>query len=418
MQNKKAEKEERKHVKEEKKAERKQARQDARRATGGPPCATGAPPHGPSFGPPPHHQAGPPYQWGFHPGRRCGGARHWSHPNAEQQMDHALQEAIRQNMLAMQGQFEDGVSANTSEVSVKNDEIPKEGVTHVVHDNESGSSEGENDGKEEEFDISRDSPKNSEEFEIPPEAPVGAPPAPRPMKENEHQDVVIEKDVQKRSECSGNDRAREESFSEDAKGSGPVAEELGATLDLLANAINDVRDESVRDTLTKTINEEVHSDKVATEVTAVEGGATIVQGEEDKSEDDADSQTSWDVVSSEQMTSDEALARAAQVVGSALFESDLSKGESQQSVPVPNLVIGDDHSIPTTLPSVASESGSIQPVQAERWSLQLKQLHEMGFLDDARSVEILERFHAANLGSGEMEEVSVHRVVNEIVKDY
>ena len=117
------------------------------------------------------------------------------------------------------------------------------------------------------------------------------------------------------------------------------------------------------------------------------------------------------------VASDEALARAAQVLGSALFESELSRandashGATNEDVSM----LGSDHSLPSTLPSV---SGSVAQAQIDRWALQLRQLHELGFMNDTANVEIMERLQAANIGSGEEEEISVERVINELMKEW
>jgi hypothetical protein len=55
--------------------------------------------------------------------------------------------------------------------------------------------------------------------------------------------------------------------------------------------------------------------------------------------------------------------------------------------------------------------------QRQRWFAQLTQLREIGFYDEGQCIDILERLHAANIGSDVTdEEISVARVVNEILK--
>jgi hypothetical protein len=329
--------------------------------------------------------------------------------------DVAFKEAIRQSLLEFEDSKEQGKNDQPTEAVADeaSNEIPEtEGKTPASTKEMTETSEAKQgaDDEEEESET-KQGEEEEEEFEIPPAAPVGAPPAPRPAEEPYTEEAVVMK-AEKVAGSPIQDSERENSFAEDAIGNGPVAEELGKVFDKFVTDMNEF----------KTNIDGVPEETVDPVKNEKESGATIVQGEEDDEEEnevDAESQNSWDVVDADHLPHDEALARATQVVGSALFESGLSRGESQsggsQSAhSVPGVVFGDDSSCPTSLPSL----GSVQPIQVERWVLQLSQLHELGFLDDVKNVEILERFHAANIGSDEMEEVSVERVVNELMKDF
>jgi hypothetical protein len=48
----------------------------------------------------------------------------------------------------------------------------------------------------------------------------------------------------------------------------------------------------------------------------------------------------------------------------------------------------------------------------------LHQLHELGFFNDALSVDIMERFNAASIGVDSTDEISVTQVVNELMKEW
>ena len=48
--------------------------------------------------------------------------------------------------------------------------------------------------------------------------------------------------------------------------------------------------------------------------------------------------------------------------------------------------------------------------------LQLQQLHELGFLNDASSVDVLETLAAANIGVDSDEEVTVQQVIDAMMK--
>jgi hypothetical protein len=132
--------------------------------------------------------------------------------------------------------------------------------------------------------------------------------------------------------------------------------------------------------------------------------------------DSARSDEDWHVVSDDLQTrGDEELARAAQMIGSALFNSDVRSSQEQMSTLSGSAGgISFASSVPTSVPSI---SNTVVAAQRERWAYQLGQLHAMGFEDDARCVEILERLTAANIGCGSNDEVSVSEVVNELWKN-
>lgn len=124
----------------------------------------------------------------------------------------------------------------------------------------------------------------------------------------------------------------------------------------------------------------------------------------------------WHVVSDDlQIGGDEELARAAQMIGSALFNSDIRSSQEQMSTLSGSADgISFASSVPTLVPSI---SNTVVAAQRERWAMQLEHLHAMGFDDDARCVEILERLTAANIGCGSNDEVSVSEVLNELWKN-
>lgn len=213
-------------------------------------------------------------------------------------------------------------------------------------------------------------------------------------------------------------------FSEDADGNGSVARVLGQTLDQCATAIDAMMDEihrgkfdsdtmsvdtdikpevvkSERDVLVETVTEESTGDES-------ESGASIMDGEDEESEVASQkSDDGWHVVNEkEQIAGDETLARAAQLVGSALFESDMKSSDSNMASSVA--------SFPSSVPTLTSE---ISPLVLDRWAGHLTMLKELGFGDDAKSVEIMERLSAANIGVDSNDEITVTQVVNELLKN-
>jgi len=136
-----------------------------------------------------------------------------------------------------------------------------------------------------------------------------------------------------------------------------------------------------------------------------------------------DSHDSWQVlpdkekigiVTEEQIESDEMIARGVQMLGSALFESDLINSEI-----VSSMTNSDSLSVPSSVPTtlLLTEESDISPTVIDMWNNHLFQLHELGFQDDKKSIEILERLAAANIGVDSDDEVSVTQVVNELLKD-
>ena len=263
--------------------------------------------------------------------------------------------------------------------------------------------------------------------------------------------------------------ATSNSFASDAEGNGDIAAALGETLDKFAEAIEAVSFEFDRTPLVEHCSSDDDDDDddiddepeiiVEADMTGnLEGGnvdhihesppcigfsaanpndghgATILDGPEDVPDDG--SHESWQVVAEDQQaTYDQAVARATQMIGSALFNSDLANstgGEfsalSHSTVSGPSssgsssssssgTSVSSASSVPTTVPSLALGT-QVPAVQLECWAIQLNQLHELGFSNDALSVDILERFNAANIGVDSTDEVSVTQVVNELVKDW
>lgn len=240
-------------------------------------------------------------------------------------------------------------------------------------------------------------------------------------------------------------QAPNDSFESDAAGSGDMALALGETLDKFAKAIEAVSNEFDRTPVVQDCDDDDDDDEDEEEIvveavnaTSVpdteEQGSTIIDGPDDIV-DDA-SHDSWQVVvEDQQIAYDEAVARAAQLIGSAMFNSDMANSAEDLSVLSPSggstdavsiatstssytsSVVSSATSVPTIVPSLAS--GTVVPAaQLERWALQLRQLRELGFHNDALSVDIIERLNAANIGVDSTEEVSVTQVVNELMKDW
>jgi hypothetical protein len=147
---------------------------------------------------------------------------------------------------------------------------------------------------------------------------------------------------------------------------------------------------------------EVESEEPKEETVIVEPSATVDEIEESaEAEKTSESDDEWSVVNDD----DEMMARAAQMIGSAIFEGD-NTAES---------VVSSASSVPSTVPSLNSVSGKVMPNQRALWSAHLSQLRELGFEDEAKNVEILERLNAANIGVDSTDKITVTEVVNQLL---
>lgn len=234
--------------------------------------------------------------------------------------------------------------------------------------------------------------------------------------------------------------SRESSFSSDAAGNGEIADMLGETLDKCAEAIDAMVSEldrtsldaasaasagssyvGVRDEAEENVAEE--EDSIPEETEAADGATILESVEADRNEADdvaeERSEDEWQVVTEKhQINSDEDLARAAQMIGSALFNSDMRSSGEMMSTLTGSAVESDGLSnASSALTSAPTVTTQITSDQRQRWGHQLTQLRTLGIDDEARCVEILERLTAANIGVGnDDEEVSVTAVVNALWK--
>ena len=244
--------------------------------------------------------------------------------------------------------------------------------------------------------------------------------------DEEEEDSVVSDTSKKSSEepsrVVSKNILQDESFASDALGSGDVAESIGIMLDKVAGEI---------------------SDMLAAEAEAKEeSGATILEdsdasppGSKDEDSDD------WHLVNDDAESESEAgpkgddIGRAAEMLGSALFNSDMqSSGEvlSTLSHSHGDVSLSSATSVPSTVPSLSARTNQVQKApelmldessashasedQRARWAFQLNQLAELGFDNQDEIVDILERLTAANIGVESDEEVDVGRVVNELLK--
>ena len=212
---------------------------------------------------------------------------------------------------------------------------------------------------------------------------------------------------------------KDDSFHDEAIGFGDVAEAMGTTLDIVAGVISEMLSDAERNSeegnAKDAVKKEEKADTEASEqddskqaavVEESKAGVIIVDStESDKFED------AWHVVD-EHVSPDQEIARAAEMLGSALFHSDIKSSEEDRMSNLSDSFLSG--SLPSVVPSIHSHAA---PAQLEVWRGHLAQLHELGFSNDDLNVEILERLKAASIGSEEDDDISVSRVVNAILEE-
>lgn len=191
---------------------------------------------------------------------------------------------------------------------------------------------------------------------------------------------------------------KDESFSSDAVGNGDVAEVMGKTLDMVAGVISDMLSESsylkaptiVEDSNETTNENEMGDLKPAAvdenneEITIGSRRGELIVNSNDEivmksGDDEEDDDCEWSVVKSfvsDGSSESGQIAKAAKMLGSALFNSDIK---------TPSMVSDSSFSIPSSVPT------DIDTKQTSCWAKELEKLHELGFKNDANCIAILER---------------------------
>mmetsp|Transcript_430 Transcript_430/g.630 ORF Transcript_430/g.630 Transcript_430/m.630 type:complete len:678 (-) Transcript_430:134-2167(-) len=145
-------------------------------------------------------------------------------------------------------------------------------------------------------------------------------------------------------------------------------------------------------------------------------GEKIIDGEED---DDAEIRSSvssagsdWEVLDEDgkSTSTDNMVAHAAQMLGSALFQSDMASENDGTGSGGESFLSG-----LTSIPSLKSKS-EISSVLLSRWDQELRQLREFGFMDDHANVDALGHLEAANMGVSSDDPVTINAAVDYLLK--
>jgi len=213
-----------------------------------------------------------------------------------------------------------------------------------------------------------------------------------------------------------------DSFAFDAIGNGDVAEQMGSTLDIVAGVISEMLMEAESNNALPQPGPEddatVEREEAEEEDAAPADGALILQSA-DKTEEKEEDEESWHVVNDESKERENEIGNATQMLGSALFNSDMRASEENVSTLTDSsAAFSSATSVPSIVPSITlgTDVSYVAPAQRDRWAFQLEQLRELGFYDEHLCVDVLERLQAANIGVNLDDEVSVTSVVNAILE--
>ena len=240
--------------------------------------------------------------------------------------------------------------------------------------------------------------------------------------------------------------SKDVSFSSDAVGNGDIAEAMGKTLDMVAGAISEMLSESknlkpvanIEDSKEMTNQSKMGDLKPAPAIKNIEeatndseAGALVVNSNDeiamksvDDEDDDADSDCDWSVVKSvgsNGTTESEQIAKAAEMLGSALFNSDMRTSTEEN---ISDLMGSDSSfSIPSSVPTDVGgtqHSRPVAPPQPTRWAKELGKLRELGFKNEVSCIAILERLEESSDDAGStglaIPICNIDRVVNELLE--
>lgn len=212
-----------------------------------------------------------------------------------------------------------------------------------------------------------------------------------------------------------NNNDKDDSFASDAVGNGDVAEAMGKTLDMVAGVISEMLSES-EDLKPATIEKGKEMDNKSKLGELIANSNDQIMKKVDDEEDDTD----WSVVNSvgsSGTTESEQIGKAAEMLGSALFNSEIKNLTEENGS---NLMGSDSSfsipsSVPTDLGTVHSRVAA--PNRVTRWDNELEMLRELGFDKEAICIEILERLELSDVGTDSTRILpNINRVVNELLE--
>ena len=215
----------------------------------------------------------------------------------------------------------------------------------------------------------------------------------------------------KPSEEKDANHSRDFSFTEGAEDD--VALTIGKALDKCADAIDALQsstssfEEIAAVESVVSVKSEAQESSSAAVQSENSRGRTILPSVNDTAElVSMSSEEEWQCVENE----DDDFAKATHLLGSAMFQSDIAS-------PSPSVELGSSFlSGMTSVPTLTSTS-EISQVLLSRYEDELRQLHQLGFLDDHINVNALEHLEAANIGVESTDAIAIESVVDHILKN-
>mmetsp|Transcript_1276 Transcript_1276/g.2046 ORF Transcript_1276/g.2046 Transcript_1276/m.2046 type:complete len:619 (-) Transcript_1276:82-1938(-) len=212
-----------------------------------------------------------------------------------------------------------------------------------------------------------------------------------------------EEESVKTEQKSGTGDSKDDSFFSDADGNS-IAEVIGKTLDVCVQAMEDAMLDdavqnsskdvtaaaadtfSVASSIFEALNNSVELNNMNASSQTDDAAAKEAKDEGLKTEEQSNTEDDWSVVTDEN-----------EVVETKKKDQDIVKEPAS------------DKSVTSVEP--------ISAVVLAKWDTELKQLHELGFLDDRINTNALEQLEASHLGCGSDEAVTVNAAVEHILKN-
>eukprot|EP00804_Cyclotella_cryptica_P002966 CCRYP_005987-RB/>CCRYP_005987-RB protein AED:0.03 eAED:0.03 QI:148/1/1/1/1/0.75/4/727/761 len=251
---------------------------------------------------------------------------------------------------------------------------------------------------------------------------------------------------------SSNTKSNDDSFLSDAEGHGSIAEVIGRTLDVCVQAMEEAMTgefeqiknidavSSAEKDVAAIVSAAVDTYSVASSVvsnvtdilkrmedskTSVGGtiasdipadmpstvsGATILKSVDDQEaasmgdevhvEDASVGDDGWSVVDDNKKEEKDEFSGAAEMIGSFLYNSGVMSAAEK----------GFDENGDSLSSDTSKEP--LSPVVLAKWDAELKTLHELGFLDERKNVDVLEHLEAAHVGCDSTDKVTVNGAVD------
>jgi len=235
--------------------------------------------------------------------------------------------------------------------------------------------------------------------------PEGSTPAEARKPDAEEEESV------KTEQNSGTGDSKDDSFFSDADGNS-IAEVIGKTLDVCVQAMEEAMQDAMLDDAMQKSSKDVAAAAAVAAADAFSVASSIAEELKNSVE-----------LNSVNASSQTAYAAAKEAKDEGLKTEEQSNTEDDWSV------VTDENEVAETKKKVEKivkeeESDksvtSVEPISAvvlAKWDTELKQLHELGFLDDRINTNALEQLEASHLGCGSDEAVTVNAAVEHILKN-